>query len=75
MGGHNTQVLIFCDLGLKTPIHAPKIGFFGGGGNGGGAMRTANELIYFWGCYLCTTFGRKRSTNATVRVRTDRQTL
>ena len=25
----NRQVLIFCDLGLKTPIHATKIGSFG----------------------------------------------
>ena len=30
---YNMQVLVFRDLGLKTPIqciHAPKIGFFGG---------------------------------------------
>jgi len=26
----NMKVLIFCAFGLKTPIHAPKIGFFGG---------------------------------------------
>ena len=25
----NMKVLIFCVFGLKTPIHAPKIGFFG----------------------------------------------
>ena len=25
----NMKVLIFCAFGLKTPIHAPKIGFFG----------------------------------------------
>ena len=24
------QVLIFCEFGLKTPIHAPKTGFWGG---------------------------------------------
>jgi len=24
------QILIFCTLSLKTPIHAPKIGVFGG---------------------------------------------
>jgi len=24
------KVLIFCAFGLKTPIHAPKIGVFGG---------------------------------------------
>ena len=28
----NMQVLIFCNLGLKTPNHAPKIVFFWGGG-------------------------------------------
>ena len=26
----NMKVLIFCAFGLKTPIHAPKIGVFGG---------------------------------------------
>jgi len=26
----NMQVLIFCEFGLKTPIHAPKTGFWGG---------------------------------------------
>jgi len=26
----NIKVLIFCVFGLKTPIHAPKIGVFGG---------------------------------------------
>ena len=26
----NMKVLIFCAFGLKTPIHAPKIGFFWG---------------------------------------------
>ena len=26
----NMNVLIFCAFGLKTPIHAPKIGVFGG---------------------------------------------
>ena len=26
----NMQVLIFCELGLKTPIHAPKTGVLGG---------------------------------------------
>jgi len=25
----NMQVLIFCDLGLKTPIHTSEIGFLG----------------------------------------------
>jgi len=27
---NNMQVLIFCELGLITPIHAPIIGVFGG---------------------------------------------
>ena len=26
----NMKVLIFCEFGLKTPIHAPKIEVFGG---------------------------------------------
>jgi len=26
----NIKVIIFCVFGLKTPIHAPKIGFLGG---------------------------------------------
>ena len=26
----NMQLLLFRDLGLKTPIHAPKLGFWGG---------------------------------------------
>ena len=26
----NMKVLIFCAFGLKTPIHVPKIGVFGG---------------------------------------------
>jgi len=25
----NMQVLIFCEFGLKTAIHAPKMGFWG----------------------------------------------
>jgi len=37
----------------------------------------ANELVlsYFWCCYICVTFGKNRSRNATVRVHTDRHTL
>ena len=27
---HSMQILIFCTLSLKMPIHAPNIGFFGG---------------------------------------------
>jgi len=38
-------------------------------------MLTSNELVLTFGsCYLCATFGENRSRNATVRVRTDRQT-
>jgi len=38
-------------------------------------MLTPNELILtFGGCYLCATFGKNRSRNATVRVQADRQT-
>jgi len=32
-------------------------------------------LLTFGGCYLCATFGANRSTNATVRVRTDRHAV
>ena len=67
--------LIFCELGLKTPIHAPKIVFGRQNRGRGGAMLTHNELVLtFGGCYLCATFGENRLRNATVRVRTDRQT-
>jgi len=69
------QVLIFCELGLKTPIHAQKM-FLGEQNRGRcGAMLTPNELVLtFRGCYLCATFGENRSRNATVKVRTNRQT-
>ena len=26
----NMQILIFCEFGMKTPIHDPKMGVFGG---------------------------------------------
>ena len=48
--------------------------FWGGGQNGGssGAMLTLNELLFtFGGSYVCAKFGKNRSRNATVRVRTD----
>jgi len=68
------SVLIFCELGLKTPIYAPKMGGWGKIGEGG-SMSTPNELVLtFRGCRFCATFGDNRSRNATVRVRTDRQT-
>jgi len=71
----NMQVLILCELGLKTPIHAPKL-FFGRGKYGKGWCDVdTNELILtFGGCYLCATFGENRSRNATMRVQTDRET-
>jgi len=38
-------------------------------------MLTSKEFVLtFVGCYLPATFGENRSGNATVRVRTDRQT-
>jgi len=65
------QVSIFCELGLKTPIHALKIGVFGSkieDRGRGGAMLTPNELVLTFGsCYLCATFGDNRSRNATNR--------
>jgi len=39
-------------------------------------MLTSNELVLtFVDCYVCATFGKNRSSNATVRVRTDRQAV
>jgi len=59
--------------GFSGPI-GPKLWFWGNRGRGG-AMLTANELVLTFGsCYLCATFDKNRSRNATVRVRTDRQT-
>jgi len=40
------QILIFCEFGLKTPMHTPKIEvFLGGGQNSGrdGAMLTSTN--------------------------------
>jgi len=38
-----------------------------------GAMLTPSELVLtFGGCYLCATFGKNGSRNATVRVHADR---
>jgi len=60
------QILIFYEIGLKTPIHAPKLGFCGQYRGTGGAMLTTNELVLtFGGCYLCATFGENQSRNAT----------
>jgi len=74
--GHgDMQVLIFCELGVKTHIHAPKIGALGQNRRRGNAALTPkNSFLLFWDYYLCATFGENRSRNATARVRTDRQT-
>jgi len=40
----------------------------------GGAMLTSNKLVLLGSFYHCATFGENRSRDATVRVRTDRQT-
>jgi len=45
----NMQVLIFCKFGLKTPIHIPKIGFWGQNRGRGGAMLTPNEVVLTFG--------------------------
>jgi len=68
------QVLTFCELGLKTPIHTPKLALGQNRGRGG-AMLTPNELVLTFGdYYLCVTFGENLLRNAIVRVRIDRQT-
>jgi len=42
---------------------------------GGWCDVDSNELVLtFRGCYLCATFGKNRSINATRRVQTDRRT-
>jgi len=43
------QVLIFCELGWKTPIQAPKIGVWGQNMGRNGAMLTPNELVRTFG--------------------------
>jgi len=71
------QVLILCEQGLKTPIDAPRIVFFGGGDKiGEGVLRCLpNKIVLTFGsCYLCAAFRENRSRNATLRVRTDRRT-
>ena len=63
------QVLIFCEFGLETPIHTPKIVFMGKIGEEVCDVDPRRTRSYF-----CATFGENRSRNANVRVRTDRQT-
>jgi len=43
-------------------------------GRGGAMLTPQRTRSYFWGCYHCASFGRNLSRNATVRVRTYRQT-
>jgi len=65
----NMPVLMFCELGLKTTIHAPKIGVLGAKwGKGWCDVDPPNELVLtFGGCYLCANFGENQPRNATVR--------
>jgi len=55
------QVVIFCELGLKTPIHAPKIGgFWGKIGEGVVVMLTPQwTCSYFWSLLPLCHFWRK----------------
>ena len=72
----NMHVFRFCEFGLKTPIHAPKLGGFYLENRGrGGAILTPYELfLTFGGLHVCVQFGKNRRRNATVRVSTDGQT-
>jgi len=54
----NMQVLIFCKLGLKMPIHAPKL-FQGQNKGRGGAMLTQRARSYFWELLPLCQFWRK----------------
>jgi len=73
----NKQILILRNLGLKMPIHAPKIGVFGSKIGEGVMLCWPPMNLFlraFGGCYLCATFVENRWRNATVRVHTDRHT-
>jgi len=72
---HLRQKLTYlCLHGFSGPF-GPNSGFWGQNRERGDAMLTPNELVLtFWGFYLCATFGKNRSRNATVTVWTDRQT-
>ena len=68
------HVFRFWEFGLKTPIHAPKLGVLGGKWGRGGAILTPNELgLTFGSLHVCVQFGENRRRNATVRVSTDGQ--
>ena len=45
----NMQVLIVCDLGLKTPIHAPEIWVLGANRGRDGAVLSPNKLVLTFG--------------------------
>jgi len=69
------QVLIFCELGLKMPSRAPKIGIFGPKyGKERCNFNPQWTRSYFGVVNLSAIFGENRPRNATVRVRTDRWT-
>jgi len=57
---------VYRTLGLKW-------GLWGQNRERVGAILTPNELVLtFWGSYVCASFGKNRSRNATVRVLADR---
>ena len=59
------QVWILCELGLRMPIHTPKIGALGDKIGEGMVRLTPNKLVLtFGGYYPCATFGENRSRNA-----------
>jgi len=68
------QVLIFCKLGLKMPIHAPKLGFWGQNWGRSGAMLTPQwTRSNFWVLLPLCHFWWK-SIKKCDRVSADRQT-
>ena len=72
------KLAYLCLYGFSGPL-TQNGGFWGKIGEGKGWGRVVRcwptvNLFLLWGCYLCATFGENRSRNATVRVRTDRQT-
>ena len=64
------QVLIFCELRLKTHIHDPKIFSWRKGAKYGKEWCDVDPnglVLTFGSSYLCTNFDENRSTNASVR--------
>ena len=69
------HVFRFREFGLKTPIHAPILGFLGGKWGKRWGDIDPNELfLTFGGLHVRVQFGENRRRNATVRVSTDGQT-